>query len=78
MKAPVLAYMGVITAMVAAAWGAAARDLSAWLVVAAVAFFLSDLSVARDRFVKKEFANRAWGVPLYYAAQVLFAAWLHA
>ena len=42
-----------------------------WL--AAVAFFCSDLSVARDRFVAPGFANRAWGLPLYYAAQLAFA-----
>jgi hypothetical protein len=30
--------------------------------------------VARDRFVRHEFANRAWGLPLYYGAQLLIAA----
>jgi hypothetical protein len=29
--------------------------------------------VARDRFVRHQFLNRAWGLPLYYAAQVLLA-----
>jgi hypothetical protein len=29
--------------------------------------------VARDRFVRHEFLNRAWGLPLYYAAQLLIA-----
>jgi len=33
---------------------------------------VSDLSVARDRFVSRSFSNRAWGLPLYYAAQIVF------
>jgi uncharacterized membrane protein YhhN len=37
----------------------------------AVAFALS---VARDRFVVPGFVNRAWGLPLYYAAQLVLAA----
>lgn len=85
MRGPVMAYIAVITAMVAAASGAAAGTgpallpaLSAggWratVVVAAVAFYLSDVSVARDRFVAPGFGNRIWGLPLYYAAQLLFA-----
>ena len=39
----------------------------------AVAFFLSDLAVARDRFVAKGWVNRVWGLPLYYFGQVLLA-----
>jgi hypothetical protein len=49
---------------------------SAWkaaVMTAAVAFYLSDVSVARDRFVAPGFGNRIWGLPLYYGAQVLFA-----
>jgi hypothetical protein len=41
--------------------------------VGALAFAASDVSVARDRFVRPEFVNRAWGLPLYYAAQLLLA-----
>ena len=33
---------------------------------------------ARDRFVAEEFANRVWGLPLYYAAQVALAWSVHA
>lgn len=43
------------------------------VMTAAVAFYLSDVSVARDRFVAPGFGNRTWGLPLYYAAQLLFA-----
>jgi uncharacterized membrane protein YhhN len=69
MRAPVIAYMIVITAMVALAAGTRAP----WILVGAVAFYLSDLSVARDRFVASGFANRLWGLPLYYAAQIVIA-----
>lgn len=69
MRAPVLAYVAVISTMVAAAVGAhEPRTLAA-----ALAFYLSDLSVARDTFVERSFVNRAWGLPLYYGAQLLFA-----
>jgi len=42
--------------------------------VGAVLFFLSDLLVARDRFVAPGFGNRLLGLPLYYAAQLLLAS----
>ncbi len=43
------------------------------LAVGAVLFFASDLAVARDKFVAKTFANKAWGLPAYYAAQLCIA-----
>jgi uncharacterized membrane protein YhhN len=77
MKPPVLAYMIVISLMVAASIGTALRDgmdAVAWQwPAAAVMFFVSDLSVARDRFVAPGFDNRVWGLPLYYGAQIWFA-----
>lgn len=74
MRGPVVAYMVVITAMVACAFGThAMRAAPAW-VVAAVAFFISDLAVARRRFVAPDGINRLWGLPLYYGAQLVFAA----
>ena len=46
-----------------------------WLLLAgAFAFYVSDLAVARERFVSSSFLNRAWGLPLYYGAQILLAA----
>ncbi len=77
MKAPVLAYMGVITVMVATAVGSVALGTAWPLLLAAFVFYLSDLSVARDRFVQHGFINRAWGLPAYYSAQMLFALCLH-
>ena len=63
-------YMVVITAMLATAVG----TLAPWIAGGALAFYLSDLSVARDRFVRPSFVNRAWGLPLYYGAQFVLAA----
>jgi hypothetical protein len=58
--------------MVAMAGGAAWAGRPS-LLFAAVLFYLSDLSVARDTFVAPGFVNRAWGLPLYYGAQLIFA-----
>ncbi len=76
MRVPVAAYSLVISVMVAggvAHWSAVQTPSSAYLAIAAVAFALSDVSVARDRFGSGGFANRLWGLPLYFGAQCLFA-----
>lgn len=74
MRVPVATYVAVITLMVALALATTVQH-GGWLVLAgAVAFYLSDLAVARDRFVAEGFANRLWGLPLYYGAQLLLAA----
>ncbi len=78
MRGPVAVYVVVITAMLAGAWAAFNRpDLKAagaWSIfVGALCFYLSDVFVARDRFVKKTFLNRLLGLPLYYTAQYLLA-----
>ena len=72
MRVPVLAYIAVITGMV---WGGlAVAGRAPWMApVGALLFYLSDLAVARDRFVVRRFASRAWGLPAYYLAQVLLA-----
>ena len=71
MRGPVLAYVVVIGAMTATSFGLVGR--SPWVPVAAVVFLLSDLCVARDRFVSPGWDNRLVGLPLYYGAQLLFA-----
>lgn len=74
MRIPVLAYVAVISAMVALAAGLLPLE-NGWKVLgAALLFFCSDLSVAINRFVSKSFIHRLWGLPLYYAAQLCFAA----
>lgn len=35
---------------------------------------VSDVAVARDRFIEPEFGNKLWGLPLYYVGQLLIAA----
>jgi uncharacterized membrane protein YhhN len=78
MRGPVIGYMVVITVMVCAAssvLGAADFSLSGRVMAfsGAVAFYFSDVFVARDRFIKKEFVNRLIGLPMYYAGQFLIA-----
>jgi len=68
------AYVLVITIMV---WGALAvttSDILGWkIAIGAVLFYVSDLTVARERFVQSDFLNRGIGLPMYYAAQILIA-----
>jgi uncharacterized membrane protein YhhN len=72
-QVPVRAYVIVICAMAVVAVGAAFHR-GAWpIALGALSFVVSDVSVARDRFVKPAFGNRAWGLPLYYLAQLVFA-----
>ncbi len=75
MKAPVIAYMATITIMVVGALAVERAGVvhAGKLFTGALLFYASDLSVARDRFVAHRFVNRAWGLPAYYLAQVLFA-----
>lgn len=70
---PVRTYMLVIGVMSALACGVRAAGGPWAVAVGALAFTASDISVARDRFIRPEFVNRAWGLPLYYAAQLLIA-----
>jgi uncharacterized membrane protein YhhN len=73
MAAPVVAYIVVISVMVALAFGSYGEGAS-WLIrVGATLFFASDLFVARIQFVASDTVNRVWGLPLYYLAQVLLA-----
>jgi uncharacterized membrane protein YhhN len=74
MRGAVVAYIVAITTMVACAFGGAGVRAEWLTVVGAIAFYLSDLSVARDVFVKPAFVNRLWGLPLYYGAQLCLAA----
>ena len=73
-RLPVVAYIVAISVMV---WGAVAvvraGAFPATAAAGAFLFYLSDLAVARHRFVKPEFLNRGIGLPLYFAGQVLIA-----
>lgn len=78
MRVPVIAYVIVIVAMVIGALAvlgsesipARNRNL---LALGAVLFFASDLAVARDKFVDASVVNRVWGLPCYFAGQLLIA-----
>jgi uncharacterized membrane protein YhhN len=73
LKLPVIAYLVAISTMVAAAasTNGAAADIR--IPLGAVAFYLSDLGVARDRFAAPGVANRLIGLPLYFGGQLLLA-----
>ena len=78
MKIPVILYIVVISAMLCGAVSVGAdpglRPAARVLVGAgALLFYLSDLFVARHRFVRTEFFNRLIGLPLYYTGQFLIA-----
>ena len=74
MRVPVRVYMVVIATMVALAVGASATTGELRMAVGAAAFAASDLSVARERFVRPNLNNLLWGLPLYYAAQLVLAS----
>lgn len=71
---PVAVYAGAISVMVVATIAAARAGVAApCLGIGACLLFVSDLAVARNKFVAPKFANKAWGLPTYYAAQLLIA-----
>ena len=73
MRPPVACYVAAISAMVAFACGAA-PGMGVALALGAAAFAISDVFVARHRFVAASFVNKLLGLPLYYAAQLVLAA----
>lgn len=78
MRAPVLAYVLIISLMLIGAVGVfragGLRPQGQWMVlIGALLFYVSDLFVARQRFVAEAFLNRAVGLPLYYSGQFLLA-----
>jgi uncharacterized membrane protein YhhN len=73
MRAAAHAYMAVISVMVVAAAATFGAAPNGAILAGAIAFYVSDLSVARDRFVERAFVNRLWGLPLYYGAQLVLA-----
>ncbi|MCR4318521.1 MAG: lysoplasmalogenase [Planctomycetes bacterium] len=73
MRSPVVLYTFVITLMMALAISLYVTHERAIVLAGAALFYVSDLSVARDRFVERAFINRAWGLPAYYAGQVLLS-----
>ena len=77
-RLPVAAYVGIIFVMIvgAASIGALPAGVGphALILFAAWSFAISDIAVARDQFITPSMANKIWGLPLYYAGQMAFAA----
>jgi len=78
MLLPVLLYILVITVMASGAWAVfwkssfqiSARTL---ILVGSLCFYFSDVFVARNKFIKEEYQNRLFGLPLYYGGQFMLA-----
>ncbi len=72
-KAAVVAYIAVISSMACLSVAVFAAGAH-WLIpLGAIAFAVSDIAVARNRFVAPGYGNRLWGLPLYFASQLLIA-----
>lgn len=72
-KIMVPVYLAAITLMTSLAISVSVASMSPLLAIGAITFITSDISVARDRFVARSVVNKAWGLPLYYIAQLLFS-----
>ena len=76
----VAAYVVVISVMFSVAAGAVAFGATSSVgvtpavLIGALCFWLSDISVARERFVARSFVNRLFGIPLYFYAQLALIA----
>jgi uncharacterized membrane protein YhhN len=78
MNIPVLLYVIIISIMVSGAWTVLGdldlnRSGRIMVFVGALSFYFSDVFVARDRFIGRQFLNHLVGLPLYYAGQFLLA-----
>lgn len=78
MLVPVLAYIAIITAMVIGAAALADTETvrfpgRALAFSGALLFYVSDIFVARHRFVTRNFFNHVVGLPLYFAGQFMIA-----
>ena len=69
MRVPVILYVLAIVLMVIGALALGSQRLA----LGAILFFVSDLAVAREKFLVQSFSNRAFGLPAYFAAQLLIA-----
>jgi uncharacterized membrane protein YhhN len=74
MRVPVWLYLATISVMMVMAAGTHSFASNGFILSGAILFVLSDLAVARNRFVGRAFINRAIGLPLYFTAQLLLAA----
>ena len=73
MRIPVSSYIVVITGMLLAAGLTGDQPAGVLVITGAWGFALSDLAVARQRFVAPARVNGLWGTPLYFGSQMLIA-----
>ena len=78
MLIPVLLYILVITVMASGAWAVSWKSSfpisgRALILAGSLCFYVSDVFVARDKFIKEEYTNRLLGLPLYYTGQFFLA-----
>jgi uncharacterized membrane protein YhhN len=73
MRIPVQCYVIVITLMVVLATATVAEAGNIWILTGALLFYVSDLAVARERFVQRSRWNGAWGTPTYFLGQIVLA-----
>lgn len=69
----VAAYVAAISIMLAVAVAAVGSGGPLAVALGAAGFALSDVAVARNRFVSSGFINSAWGLPLYFLSQLALA-----
>ena len=74
MRRSVQLYVVAISVMLAMAAATFSAIGGLALLLGGLLFVISDLAVARNRFVAPGFVNRAWGLPTYFIAQFLLAA----
>ncbi len=67
------AYLLIIALMVVTGVSGGLSNNNYWLASGSVLFALSDIFVARNRFIVSSFINRLIGLPLYYIAQMMIA-----
>ncbi len=73
LQIPVRVYTIVISMMVVMAFATRGAGGSLLIVVGALLFYLSDLSVAMLRLIDTGYPSYAWGLPFYYGGQVCLA-----
>ena len=66
-------YLTVVVLMLSTGIASAIHSTSPLLAVGIVLVAGSDVAVARQRFVQESFANKLWGLPVYYLGMVLIA-----
>ncbi|WP_223787670.1 lysoplasmalogenase [Marinicella meishanensis] len=73
MQFAVPAYLLAIGLMLVLACSNHSPMAGGWIIIGASLFALSDLFVARQRFIQADPRNRLLGLPIYYLAQLLLA-----